>query len=60
MSTFWTLNTIGLLVTLVTVASSSPEYGEIDRIFRGWQMNPHEFPWMVKIKVGLNIVSNSA
>ena len=24
-----------------------------ERIFRGWELSPHEFPWMVKIKVGL-------
>ena len=54
MSSFWTLNTICLLVAfLASVASSSAEYGEIDRIYRGWHLNPHEFPWMVKIKVGL-------
>ena len=22
-----------------------------ERIFRGWELQPHEFPWMVKIKV---------
>ena len=22
-----------------------------DRIFRGWELKPHEFPWMVKLKV---------
>jgi len=49
MRTFWTLN-IWLLVAFASVATSSPEYGEIDRIYRGWHLNPHEFPWMVKIK----------
>ena len=24
---------------------------EIDRIYKGWFLNPHEFPWMVKLKV---------
>lgn len=22
-----------------------------DRIFKGWELKPHEFPWMVKLKV---------
>ena len=22
-----------------------------DRIFKGWFLSPHEFPWMVKLKV---------
>ena len=22
-----------------------------DRIFNGWELTPHEFPWMVKLKV---------
>ena len=25
--------------------------GDIDRIFKGWFLEPHEFPWMVKLKV---------
>ena len=25
-----------------------------DRIFRGWFLKPHEFPWMVKLKVKLS------
>ena len=29
-----------------------------ERIFHGWQLEPHEFPWMVKIKVSpLSFVS---
>ena len=24
---------------------------DIDRIFKGWFLSPHEFPWMVKLKV---------
>ena len=36
----------------VGYASNSPDdFGEIDRIYRGWHLNAHEFPWMVKIKV---------
>lgn len=23
----------------------------IDRIYQGWHLSPHEFPWMVKLKV---------
>ena len=23
-----------------------------DRIYKGWELTPHEFPWMVKLKVG--------
>ena len=26
-----------------------------DRIYRGWELKPHEFPWMVKLKVYLII-----
>ena len=22
-----------------------------DRIYKGWELKPHEFPWMVKLKV---------
>jgi hypothetical protein len=25
-----------------------------DRIFRGWELDPHEFPWMVKLMVRNN------
>ena len=25
----------------------------IDRIYQGWHLSPHEFPWMVKLKVRL-------
>ena len=25
----------------------------IDRIYQGWHLSPHEFPWMVKLKVSL-------
>ena len=28
-----------------------------ERIFGGWNLNPHEFPWMVKIKVGMRRLS---
>ena len=27
--------------------------GPKDRIHKGWDLEPHEFPWMVKIKVGI-------
>ena len=27
----------------------------IDRIYQGWHLSPHEFPWMVKLKVRLFI-----
>ena len=47
-------------VALISVAlfvgvasATNPDYGEIDRIYRGWFLKPHEFPWMVKIKVRL-------
>ncbi len=26
---------------------------QVSRIFRGWDVEPHEFPWMAKIKVRL-------
>ena len=28
-----------------------------DRIFRGWELKPHEFPWMVKLKVRIQSIT---
>ena len=28
-----------------------------DRIFRGWELDPHEFPWMVKLMVSLSSIN---
>ena len=33
-----------------TEENLTPDQPE-DRIFRGWELKPHEFPWMVKLKV---------
>ena len=32
----------------ISFTSAGPE---VDRIFKGWFLSPHEFPWMVKLKV---------
>ena len=36
------------------IGFNSVSYGQDiaqDRIFKGWFLSPHEFPWMVKLKV---------
>ena len=44
---------ISVALFLGVASATNPNYGEIDRIYRGWFLKPHEFPWMVKIKVRL-------
>jgi len=37
------------------LSSREPIDPPSDRIFRGWELDPHEFPWMVKLMVRNNI-----
>lgn len=43
------------LISIISAFASSDDQqqflGPIDRIYRGWHLTPHEFPFMVKLKV---------
>ena len=46
---FWSIITTYFHVGYAS--NNLDDFGEIDRIYKGWHLNAHEFPWMVKIKV---------
>ena len=41
---------LGITQTPRIEENLTPDLPE-DRIYKGWELKPHEFPWMVKLKV---------
>ena len=49
-----TVSEVAFLATAFLAFFGKTSGDEIDRIFKGWFLSPHEFPWMVKLKVRKN------